>query len=275
MNVAPAAVEAALRPTPSPTPSSSAGPTTSGAHGSSPRSSPPGARPPWPTLRPWVAERLALRRPARAALIEPRPRCTPASPTAARGRRATAVLAARCRPDGHPRPVGRRRPPADPARRPRPGAGRHRRRRRADGFRPVPRCSPWWSRSPCRSRSTTPTTTPTAPAAPTPTGWARCGWSVPARPRPAGAVAAVLAFAVAGVAGLAWPRCRAGGWSRWARLHGRGLDLHRRPAPLRLPGPRRGLRLRVLRPGRGRRDDVRADRRASWPSCGPRCRSAC
>ena len=55
-----------------------------------------------------------------------------------------------------------------------------------DGCVPLgrPPCSPWWSASPCRSGSTTPTTTPTASAAPTPSGSVRCAWSVPAWPRP-------------------------------------------------------------------------------------------
>ena len=78
-------------------------------------------------------------------------------------------------------------------------AGRHRRRRRA---RRLParcrRCSRWWSRSPCRWRSTTPTTTPTARAAPTPTGSGpmRLVGSGAATPRQV-LVAAGLAFAVA------------------------------------------------------------------------------
>ena len=38
-----------------------------------------------------------------------------------------------------------------------------------------------------------------------------------------------------------------------------------RPAALRLPGAGRGLRLRLLRPGRRRRDDVRADPHAAGP----------
>ena len=132
-----------------------------------------------------------------------------------------------------------------------------------DGFRPgARRCSRWWSRSRCRSRSTTPTTTPTAAAAPTPTGsgpmrLVGSGRRHPARrcwsPR-------CLSFAVA-----ARRRARPGravelvAGRRRRRLHRRGLDLHRRSAPLRLPGARRGVRLRLLRPGRRRRDDVRAD----------------
>ncbi len=40
----------------------------------------------------------------------------------------------------------------------------------------------------------------------------------------------------------------------------RGVDLHRRAFAVRLPGARRGQRLRVLRPRRGARHGVRADR---------------
>ena len=43
-------------------------------------------------------------------------------------------------------------------------------------------------------------------------------------------------------------------------VHRRGLALHRRAPALRLRGPGRGDGLRVLRPGRGARDDVRPDR---------------
>src|SRR6185437_4135454 len=42
-------------------------------------------------------------------------------------------------------------------------------------------------------------------------------------------------------------------------LRARRLVLHRRVAPLRVPGARGGVRLRVLRRGGGRRDRVRAD----------------
>ena len=107
-------------------------------------------------------------------------------------------------------------------------------------------------------------------AAPTPTGSGpmRLVGSGAATPRQV-LVAAGLAFAVAA---RRRPRPRgavelvAGRGGRG--LHRRRLDLHRRPAALRLPGAGRGLRLRVLRPGRRRRDDVRADRHAAraWRS---------
>ena len=60
------------------------------------------------------------------------------------------------------------------------------------------------------------------------------------------------------------------------RLDPRRRALHRRPAPVRLRGPRRGVRLPVLRRRRGDRHVLRADARSSTGSrsCS-RCRSAC
>ena len=66
------------------------------------------------------------------------------------------------------------------------------------------------------------------------------------------------------------PRCA--GWCWWwpprawwlllvgAAVDRRGLVLHRRPRPVRLPRARRGLGVRLLRPGRRGRHRVRADR---------------
>ena len=83
--------------------------------------------------------------------------------------------------------------------------------------------------------------------------------------------AALLSFAVAGVAGLAWCCSAAcGGSCSWARRHRRRLALHRRPPPVRLRRARRGVRLRLLRLGRRRRHGVRpAASSARWlASCG-------
>ena len=76
----------------------------------------------------------------------------------------------------------------------------------------------------------------------------------------------------------AWPRraVELVAGRRRRGLHRGRLDLHRRPAPLRLPGAGRGVRLRLLRPGRGRRHDLRADRHAARAGVRRRrCRSAC
>ncbi len=65
-----------------------------------------------------------------------------------------------------------------------------------------------------------------------------------------------------------WRRPPPGGWWRSARscIAGR-LVLHRRLAALRLPRPRRGDGLRLLRPGRRGRHDVRPDRDVRrWPA---------
>ena len=142
---------------------------------------------------------------SRPSSWSPRSACTrrPGRPSAScsadhpRSDRADRLLES---PRGHPRRMARRRASAHPARRRLPRPRRHRRRgvrrRRRCGGR---RCSPSSSASPCRSASTTPTTTPTASAAPTTTGSARCGWSARGAATP-GAVkrAAFLAFGVAG-----------------------------------------------------------------------------
>ena len=77
--------------------------------------------------------------------------------------------------------------------------------------------------------------------------------------------AALVAFGVAAVAGLVLADRRPAWWllarrARWRSLAGVGL--HRRPEAVRLPRPRRGVRVRVLRPRRHRRHDLRR-RRAS------------
>ena len=70
------------------------------------------------------------------------------------------------------------------------------------------------------------------------------------------------------------PRGRRGlGAARGRRpLDRRGRALHRRPAPVRLRGPRRAVRVRLLRPRRRRRLVLRADR---GPDAGRRSRWAC
>ena len=207
-------------------------------------------------LRPWVTARLgAPAAPRELHLLD----VVPTLHTGKPDRRAVARGVGRR--DDHPSPVGRRRPAAHPARRASrrcSSAAAPRPRSTASGC--CRRCSRSWSRSRCRSRSTTPTTTPTAPAAPTPTGSGRCGWSARGRPGPAG-----VGRGRAGVRasqrwrGWGWPRCRAGGWWPWGGVHRRRLDLHRGADPLRLPGAGRGVRLRLLRPGGRGGDDVRAD----------------
>ena len=100
--------------------------------------------------------------------------------------------------------MGGRSPAADAAGRGRPRGRRRGPRllRRARSARRR-RCWPWWSASPYRSGSTTPTTTPTASAAPTRSGSGRCDWSAPVWPlRPRSSAAALASFAVAGLAGL-------------------------------------------------------------------------
>ena len=88
--------------------------------------------------------------------------------------------------------------------------------------------------------------------------------------------AAFLAFGVAGVAGLVLAATTA--W--WLLVVGagqrrRGLVLHRRLDALRLPRPGRGHGVRLLRPGRRDRHDLRADRDAgSGRRCTPRSASA-
>ena len=116
---------------------------------------------------------------------------------------------------------------------------------------------------PAGRASTTPTTTPTASAAPTPTGSARCGWSAPASPRPAAvkrAAFAVLRRRLRGRPGARRDHVVVAGRGRRGQ-RGRRLVLHRRLQALRLPRPRRGDGVRVLRPGRGHRA-----RRTSRPS---------
>ena len=100
-------------------------------------------------------------------------------------------------------------------------------------------------------------------AAPTPTGSGRCGWSARAPPpRARCCVAAGAGLRRRGASpGWRWRRCRAGGWSPSARSASRPPGpTPAGPIPYGYRGARRGLRLRVLRPGRRRRDDVRADR---------------
>ena len=113
----------------------------------------------------------------------------------------------------------------------------------------------------CRSASTTPTTTPTASAAPTTTGSARCGSSAAGSPAPGGQGGRVRG-ARGRRAGRPGARRddRVVAGRRRAALHPRRLVLHRRQAALRLPRPRRGDGLRLLRAGRGARHDVRPDR---------------
>ena len=136
-----------------------------------------------------------------------------------------------------------------------------------------------WSRSRCRSASTTPTTTPTASAAPTPTGSGRCGWSGPASPSPG----QVKTAAFAGVRG----RRRSPGWCSPRRPRGGCCAVGALcvvaawfytggSRPYGYHGARRGDGVRVLRAGRGPRDDVRPDRdvarspRGSRPSASGR-----
>ena len=195
---------------------------------------------------------------ARRCRCSRRARSTGPSPCAstwvARRRRATG---------DHRRAVGRGGAPAHAAGRGRAGGRRHgcgrsgRRRGVVEGAARARRVA-----SRCRSASTTPTTTATACAAPTPSGSGRCGWSgsgvAPPRRR-CGAAAlrrlrrwpALLGLVLAATS--AWWLLLVG-----AACDARGLVLHRRPAPVRVRGPRRGVRLRVLRAGRGLRHDVRA-----------------
>ena len=89
-------------------------------------------------------------------------------------------------------------------------------------------------------------------------------------------VATWVAFGVAVAAGhLPGDRGRGGDPARRRRLDPRRRPLHRRPAPLRLRGPRRAVRVPVLRPGRRQRLLLRPAR-ASSTGCrsGSRSRSA-
>ena len=71
------------------------------------------------------------------------------------------------------------------------------------------------------------------------------GLAAPAR----GAAGRLVSLRRGGVAGLALAAAPAGGWCRRGGLLRRRLALHRRAPALRLPRPRRGVRLRLLRAG--------------------------
>ena len=252
----------------SPTPSSSAGPDDEWGQRVVAAVVPAaGAVPDLAALRAWVAE--PARRPRRAARAAPAStrsrRCTPASPTAARRRRAA-------RPGRRPdlatpaQWLAGARPRTLPAAR-RARARRHRRRRRA---RRLPararRCSRCvvalalqvavnYANDYSDGRRGTDADR---------VGPMRLVGSGAATAAPGAASPPALAFAVAGARRAGAGRAVELVAGRRRRgLHRRGLDLHRRPAPLRLPGAGRGVRLRLLRPGRRRRDDVRADPHAA------------
>ncbi len=108
----------------------------------------------------------------------------------------------------------------------------------------------------------------------------------PGRPDAAGRLRGRLAGGgeAGGVPGVRRRGCRRAGarglhrlvaGRRRPRVGARRVVLHRRLPPLRLPRPRRGDGVRLLRPGRGGRHDVRPDRdlRAALP-CTPRSGSA-
>ena len=114
-----------------------------------------------------------------------------------------------------------------------------------------------WSRSPCRSASTTPTTTPTGSAAPTPTGSARCGWSGSGAARAGGGEAGGVRR-VRGRGGRragAGRRRAPGGCSRSAR---------RRSRP---PGSTPAARGRTATPGSAR---CSSSSSSAWSRCSAR-----
>ena len=132
----------------------------------------------------------------------------------------------------------------------------------------------WSSAWPCRSASTTPTTTATACAAPTTFASVRYG-SWPAAWPPASPVkrAALVAFGVAALAGLVLAIATTW-WLIVVGLAGdaAGVGLHGWAEAVRLPRARRGVRVRVLRPRRDGRHDLRRDRGASRARLGGRLR---
>ena len=203
--------------------------------------------------RPRAARARRARRAAAAGLRQARPSRAASAPR--RDRRLTAPTRRTEPPMTTAAPVARGRPPAHPA-------GRRRARSlvgtgaaaAVDGFAALGRALLALRRRARAAgrRSTTPTTTATASAAPTPTGSGRCAWSARGSAAPARGEAAPRCC----VRGRGRRRAGAGaarppgGWCSSARPHGGRLGLHRRRAAVRLPRPRRGLGVRLLRPGR-------------------------
>ena len=170
--------------------------------------------------------------------------------------------------------VAARRPTAHAAGGGRPGRGRDRRRLVVLAARTLGRARTgrdlvagagrrWWSPWPSRSAPTTPTTTPTGSGGPTRSGSGPLRLVASGLASPAAVRTAALVSLRRGRRGRPGPgrrRRRGGWWPSGRRAVAAGWLYTGRTPPLRLPRPRRAVRVRLLRPGGHGRVDLRPGR---------------